>query len=45
MFIPLGFVQRSVLTSLGKMVYYTNQGELWTTDGMGDMPSKSVIPI
>jgi haloalkane dehalogenase len=39
MFIPLGFVQRSVLTSLGKMVYYTNQGELWTTDGMGDMPS------
>jgi pimeloyl-ACP methyl ester carboxylesterase len=39
MFIPLGFVQRSALTTLGKMAYYTNQGELWATDGMGDTPS------
>jgi len=38
MFIPLGFVQRSVLISLGKMAYYTNQGELWATDGVGDTP-------
>ncbi|MEH1803540.1 MAG: alpha/beta hydrolase [Nostoc sp.] len=42
MFIPLGFVQRSVLTSLGKMTYYTNQGELWATDGMGDTPSDTL---
>lgn len=42
MFIPLGFVQRSVLISLGKIAYYTNQGELWATDGMGDTPSDTL---
>ena len=26
---PLGFEQRSVTTSLGRMVYYTNSGEPW----------------
>jgi pimeloyl-ACP methyl ester carboxylesterase len=29
MFIPRGFNERSVLTKLGKMVYYTAQGEPW----------------
>ncbi len=36
MFIPLGFVQCSVLTSLGKIVYYTNQGSPWATNGIGN---------
>lgn len=31
MFLPPGFVQRSVQTSLGTMVYYTNEAEPWTT--------------
>ncbi len=30
MFQPLGFNQSSVLTSLGKMVYYTNSGVPWS---------------
>jgi pimeloyl-ACP methyl ester carboxylesterase len=29
MYQPLGFEQRSVVTSLGIMTYYTNEGELW----------------
>lgn len=29
MFQPLGFAQNSVLTSLGRMVYYTNSGVPW----------------
>lgn len=29
MFQPPGFEQRSVMTSLGRMVYYTNAGEPW----------------
>ena len=29
MFIPRGFNERSVLTKLGRMVYYTAQGEPW----------------
>jgi pimeloyl-ACP methyl ester carboxylesterase len=32
MFQPLGFEQSSVITSLGKMVYYTNTGSLWQGD-------------
>lgn len=28
---PPGFKQDSIVTSLGRMVYYTNQGEPWTT--------------
>ncbi|XWK86942.1 MAG: alpha/beta hydrolase [Phormidium sp.] len=31
MFLPLGFELRSVMTALGKMVYYTAEGELWQT--------------
>ncbi|MEB3358034.1 MAG: alpha/beta hydrolase [Synechococcales bacterium] len=30
MFIPPGFEQRSLQTSLGQMVYYTNESEPWT---------------
>lgn len=30
MFQPLGFEQKSVLTSLGRMVYYTNSGVPWS---------------
>lgn len=26
---PLGFEQQSIVTSLGRMVYYTNTGEIW----------------
>jgi len=32
MFQPIGFEQRSVITSLGKMVYYTNVGSPWHND-------------
>ncbi|MBE9228471.1 alpha/beta hydrolase [Phormidium sp. LEGE 05292] len=42
MFLPLGFELRSVMTSLGKMVYYTAEGELWQTkdtDVTEDLPS------
>lgn len=31
MLIPPGFEEQSVITSLGRMVYYTNTGELWRT--------------
>lgn len=33
MFLPPGFGDRSIMTSLGKMVYYTTQGEPWETPG------------
>ncbi|RCJ18493.1 alpha/beta hydrolase [Nostoc sp. ATCC 43529] len=32
MFEPIGFEQRSVITSLGKMAYYTNVGSVWHND-------------
>lgn len=32
MFIPRGFGERSITTSLGRMVYYTAQGDLWGED-------------
>ncbi|MFN6564885.1 MAG: alpha/beta fold hydrolase [Nostoc sp. ChiSLP01] len=32
MFQPIGFEQRSVITSLGKMVYYTTSGSPWHND-------------
>lgn len=32
MFQPLGFEQRGLNTSLGKIVYYTNAGSLWQDD-------------
>lgn len=42
MFLPLGFELRSVMTSQGKMVYYTAEGELWQpkdTSITKDLPS------
>lgn len=42
MFLPLGFELSSVMTSLGKMVYYTAEGELWQPKDTGikkDLPS------
>ncbi|BAT51135.1 Alpha/beta hydrolase fold protein [Nostoc sp. NIES-3756] len=36
MFQPLGFEQRSIITSLGKIVYYTNAGSLWQGDDKAD---------
>lgn len=32
MFLPRGFGERSMTTKLGRMVYYTAQGEPWNTD-------------
>lgn len=32
MFQPLGFEQRSIITSLGRIVYYTANGALWQDD-------------
>lgn len=32
MFLPPGFSERSTMTKLGRMVYYTAQEEPWTTD-------------
>lgn len=36
MFQPLGFEQRSIIASLGKIVYYTNAGSLWQGDDKAD---------
>lgn len=36
MFIPPGFVQRSLLTSLGQMVYYTNEQDPWDRKEIGN---------
>ncbi|MBD2353170.1 alpha/beta hydrolase [Tolypothrix sp. FACHB-123] len=36
MFQPLGFEQRSLITSLGRIVYYTNTGSLWQDDSTQD---------
>lgn len=43
MFIPPGFKQRSVVTSLGRMVYYTNVGEPWQTL-WGDRDTPEELP-
>jgi pimeloyl-ACP methyl ester carboxylesterase len=32
MFLPLGFGERSTMTKLGRMVYYTAQGEPWSEE-------------
>ena len=32
MFQPLGFEQRSIISSLGRILYYTNTGSLWQND-------------
>ncbi|MBW4560427.1 MAG: alpha/beta hydrolase [Mojavia pulchra JT2-VF2] len=34
MFQPLGFEQRSIITSLGRMVYYTATGSIWQNDAI-----------
>jgi pimeloyl-ACP methyl ester carboxylesterase len=41
MFIPPGFYQHSVMTSLGKMVYYTAEGQPWVTQEVphADVPT------
>ncbi len=37
MFVPPGFVSRSITTEYGRMVYYTSQGDPWaTTDRAGE---------
>lgn len=36
MFIPRGFIERSISTKLGRMVYYTAQGEPWDTQAGTD---------
>lgn len=41
MFQPPGFEQRSVMTSLGTMVYYTAEGELWRSK---DVSSAEDLP-
>src|SRR5689334_11441902 len=33
MFLPPGFGERSIMTQLGRMVYYTAQGEPWEAQG------------
>lgn len=42
MFIPTGFEQRSVVTSLGRMIYYTNLGDLWQTLTPNDPDSQKM---
>lgn len=37
MFQPLGFESNSVITSLGRMVYYTNSGVPWNWDNREDL--------
>lgn len=41
MFIPPGFYQHSVMTALGKMVYYTAEGQPWVTQEVphADVPT------
>jgi pimeloyl-ACP methyl ester carboxylesterase len=34
MFLPLGFSDRSIMTQLGRMVYYTAEGEPWDARGL-----------
>jgi pimeloyl-ACP methyl ester carboxylesterase len=47
MFIPPGFSQKSVVTHLGRMVYYTNDGEFWNTNSIAQqnerIPSNKLI--
>ncbi|HEY9851295.1 MAG TPA: alpha/beta hydrolase [Leptolyngbyaceae cyanobacterium] len=44
MFQPPGFEQSSVMTSLGRMVYYTAQGELWQQSKVAENTEKE-LPI
>jgi pimeloyl-ACP methyl ester carboxylesterase len=43
MFLPLGFEQQSVLTSLGRMVYYTASGAPWHQPNEDDNREKLVF--
>lgn len=46
MYIPLGFDQRSIVTSLGRMVYYTAVGEPWpiaTDAASGESPLPTLV--
>lgn len=36
MFVPPGFVSRTITTEYGRMVYYTSQGEPWATPDKAD---------
>ncbi|MGG6242452.1 alpha/beta fold hydrolase [Nodosilinea sp. AN01ver1] len=36
MFVPPGFVSRTITTEYGRMVYYTSQGEPWATSEQAD---------
>jgi pimeloyl-ACP methyl ester carboxylesterase len=43
MFLPPGFEQRSVMTSLGRMVYYTDAGEPWLKDGADNAEKPTLV--
>lgn len=43
MFQPLGFEQRSVMTSLGRMVYYTNAGLPWQQATASDAENRDLV--
>lgn len=43
MFQPPGFEQRSVITSLGRMVYYTNTGTLWQSEGTESEDKETMV--
>lgn len=45
MFLPPGFEQRSVITSLGRMVYYTAAGEPWLQDGADNAEKPTLVFI
>ena len=45
MFLPPGFEQRSVMTSLGRMVYYTAAGEPWLKDGADNANKPTLVFI
>jgi pimeloyl-ACP methyl ester carboxylesterase len=44
MFIPPGFVQQSINTTLGSIVYYTSEGELWSSgEGNNDSDRETLV--
>ncbi|MBE9019713.1 alpha/beta hydrolase [Chroococcidiopsis sp. CCALA 051] len=45
MFLPPGFEQRSVMTSLGRMVYYTDAGEPWLQDRADNAEKPTLVFI
>ncbi len=44
MFLPPGFEQRSIITSLGRMVYYTAAGSSWLPAEVGPAPAQLSSP-